>query len=122
MVSGDGIGCACRRQRCRRVMAATESYAPLSLHPAGLGVTLQAVTSAVINAEADRSKRVIEGAANADALQREQHAKAEMYRRLTEHMSWGSNDFLKYIKMKALNGQAAQNNVVVGVSPMGTIK
>merc|ERR1711977_246291 len=79
-------------------------------------------TIAVINAEADRSKRVLEGAANADALQREQRAKAEMYRRLTEHMSWGSNDFLKYIKMKALNGQVTQNNVVVGVSPMGTIK
>jgi len=75
---------------------------------------------AVINAEARRQKAIIEGQAKADALQREQSAKAEMYHKLAEHLSWSTNEFLQYIKMKALNGQAAQGNVIVGVNPLGT--
>lgn len=84
---------------------------------------LQSTTDAkvrVINAEADREKRIIEGRANADALQREQSAKAEMYKKMSDHLGWSSNNFLQYIKMKAINDQQA-SNVVVGVNALGAV-
>jgi len=85
---------------------------------------LQSTTDAeiaVINAEADRQKQVIEGAAEAEALKIEQNVKANMYAKLTQHLSWGTPEFLRYIKMKALNEQETQKKVVVGVDPIGTV-
>jgi len=73
-----------------------------------------------INASAAREAAVIEGEANANALQREQLARAAMYRKLREHLGWSSTEFLQYIKMKALNAQP-QSNVVVGVDAVGDV-
>jgi len=73
-----------------------------------------------INAEAARDKAVIEGQANANALRRETQARSNMYARLRAHLSWSTTDFLQYIKMKALNAQP-NNNVVVGVDPLGSL-
>jgi len=73
-----------------------------------------------INAEAARERAVIEGEANAAALEIEQNARATMYARLREHLGWSADHFLQYMKMKALNAQP-QRNVVVGVNPVGTV-
>jgi len=73
-----------------------------------------------VNAEAARERAVIEGEANAKALQREQSARATMYARLRSHLGWSAAEFLQYIKMKALNSQP-QSNVVVGVNPLGSV-
>jgi len=84
---------------------------------------LQSETDATvveINAEAARAKAVIEGEANANALQREQQTKADMYQKLREHLNWDSTQFLQYIKMKSLNSQDGRN-VVVGVNAVGTV-
>jgi len=74
-----------------------------------------------INAEAARERAVIEGEANAAALQREQSARATMYARLREHLGWSAESFLQYMKMKALNMQSSQGNVVVGVNGVGSV-
>merc|ERR1719231_439391 len=79
---------------------------------------LQSETDATvleINASAAREAAVIEGEANAQALQVEQHARATMYAKLRAHLGWTAEHFLQYIKMKALNAQP-QSNVVVGVN------
>merc|ERR1719198_2506554 len=47
-----------------------------------------------INAEAARERAVIEGAANAHALQREQAARSTMYKRLRQHLGWTAEQFL----------------------------
>ena len=73
-----------------------------------------------INAEAARERAVIEGQASARALQIEQQARATMYARLRSHLGWSAEQFLQYIKMKALNAQP-QSNVVVGVNPLGSV-
>jgi len=77
-------------------------------------------TVALINAEAARERAQIEGQANANALEREQSVKAILYRRMRDHLGWSSQDFLQYIKMRALNKQPT-NNVVVGVSAVGNL-
>jgi len=82
---------------------------------------LQSETDAAvleINAEAQRERAVIEGEARAAALEREQRARATMYAKLREHLGWGAEHFLQYMRMKALNAQP-QSNVVVGVDPIG---
>jgi len=73
-----------------------------------------------INAEAARERAVIEGEANAQALQLEQNARSTMYKRLRDHLGWSADNFLQYVKMKALNAQP-DNNVVVGVNPLGGV-
>ena len=52
-----------------------------------------------IDADAARGRAVIEGEANAKALQREQETKAYMYQQLKEHLGWTSQQFLQYIKV-----------------------
>ena len=52
-----------------------------------------------IDADAARGRAVIEGEANAKALQREQETKAFMYQQLREHLGWTSQQFLQYIKV-----------------------
>jgi len=73
-----------------------------------------------IDADAARGRAVIEGEANAKALQREQETKAFMYQQLREHLGWTSQQFLQYIKMKSLNSQNP-SNVVVGVNAIGSV-
>ena len=73
-----------------------------------------------INAEAARERAIIEGRANAHALQHEQGARSTMYKRLRDHLGWSAEHFLQYIKMKALNAQP-NNNVVVGVNALGSV-
>merc|ERR1719231_2128255 len=77
---------------------------------------LQSETDATvleINASAAREAAIIEGEANAQALQVEQRARATMYAKLRAHLGWTAEHFLQYIKMKALNAQP-QSNVVAG--------
>lgn len=73
-----------------------------------------------IRAEAAREKKVIEGQASANALQRETEARSTMYAQLRAHLGWSAEHFLQYMKMKALNAQP-QSNVVVGVNTVGAV-
>ncbi len=43
-----------------------------------------------------------------------------MYAQLREHLSWGADHFLQYIKMKSINSQTP-GNVVVGVNAVGVV-
>ena len=43
-----------------------------------------------------------------------------MYAKIRNHLSWDSEHFLQYIKMKSLNTQSP-SNVVVGVNAIGTV-
>merc|ERR1719231_585641 len=53
-----------------------------------------------IRAEAAREKKVIEGQASANALQRETEARSTMYAQLRAHLGWSAEHFLQYMKMK----------------------
>ena len=84
---------------------------------------LQAQTSATIariNAEAEREATVIINQANADALEREQAVKGEMYSKLREHLGWSPAQFLQYVRIKALNAQPG-SKVMVGVGSVGNM-
>lgn len=72
------------------------------------------------NADAARQRDIILGQANANALQREQQAKSDMYKMLRSHLGWSTGDFLQYVKMKAINSQPT-SNVVVGVNSLGSV-
>lgn len=83
---------------------------------------LQAQTDAQINtiqAEAARASSVLINNANAEALVREQSAKAEMYARIRSHLNWTQPQFLEYVRMKALNSQPSQSHVKVAMDPVG---
>jgi hypothetical protein len=73
-----------------------------------------------INADATRQQDVLVGQANAAALMREQTAKATMFAQLVARLGWTTQDFLQYVKMRALNAQPT-SNVVVGVNAVGTV-
>merc|ERR1712028_309961 len=73
-----------------------------------------------INAEAARDQAVLAGAAAATSLQLEQQARSTMYSQLKAHLGWDAENFLQYVKMKALNSQP-QNNVIVGVNAVGGV-
>jgi len=79
-----------------------------------------AATIRRINAEASRQSAEIVSKANADALQREQDIKGQMYAKLKEHLGWSPTQFLQYIKQKALNAQP-DNRVLVGVNAIGQV-
>jgi hypothetical protein len=73
-----------------------------------------------INAEAAKEAAILINEANAVALGMEQETKAAMYSQLRQHLSWTTQQFLEYVKMKALNSQSS-DNVVVGVSSVGSV-
>jgi len=71
-----------------------------------------------IGAEAQRESSIIINQANANALEAEQAIKGEMYAQLISHLGLDQSQFLRYVKMKALNAQPS-DKVMVGVSPLG---
>lgn len=73
-----------------------------------------------INAEAAKVAAIIINDASARALTLEQESKAGIYSKLRKHLGWSPQQFLEFIKLKALNAQSS-DNVVVGVNAVGSI-
>jgi len=71
-----------------------------------------------VNAEAAAESSVIQNVARMKALEFEQETKAHAYRRLADGLGWSADQFISYLRIKALSAQPREN-MVVKVDPLG---